>query len=92
MKNAEHKPEAVYTGLKLTFNKGAYKKDRRLRYTAIAAVKADIDYSLTDAALRYLLPFKDDEVEALFIGIISDNDKYERYGQTAVDFWEDETD
>ena len=92
MKKADNKLEAVCTGLKLAFRKGAYNKDRRLRNTAIAAAEAEINYPLTAAALRYLLPFKDDEVEALFIGIITDNDKYKRYGQTAADYWEDETD
>jgi hypothetical protein len=47
-------------------------------------------YVLTAAALRYLLMFDDDsDVEKVFVDIISDAEEYERYGDIAVDYWQD---
>ncbi|MBQ8967305.1 hypothetical protein [Ruminococcus sp.] len=81
---------AVYTGLKLIFRRGLFMGDRRLKYAAMACMDHEA-YYLAVAAMRYLMMFRgDEEVEDRFIGIISDADKYERLGDTAVDFWEDE--
>lgn len=78
--------------LRLLLEKAAFENDMRLKYTAMSAYSLDECYSLSADALRYLIQFRNDtEVEELFIRIISDESKYDRFGHIAAAYWEDES-
>ena len=78
-------------GLKMMFLKAFTDKDPALKKAAFAVIREEYDYDLVSTALKYLLLFREDsEVEAVCIDIISDGEKYDRYGHIAIDHWEDE--
>lgn len=77
--------------LKLLLEKARRDGDRSLKEVAFEIVRTHFrGYVLTAAALRYLLMFDDDsDVEKLFIDIIADSEEYERFGDIAVDYWQE---
>ena len=89
-RNNREKGEEI-PALRLLLEKARRDGDRSLKETAIEIVRKHFGgYVLTAAALRYLLMFDDDsDVEKVFVDIISDAEEYERYGDIAVDYWQD---
>jgi len=89
-RNNREKGEEI-PALKLLLEKARRDGDRSLKETAIEIVRKHFGgYVLTAAALRYLLMFDNDsDVEKVFVDIISDAEEYERYGDIAVDYWQD---
>ena len=77
--------------LRLMLTKAADDADPVMKKAACAIVREVQDYDLVCSALRYLLMLgEDSDTEQLCTDIISDPEKYDRFGHIAVDYWEDE--
>ena len=89
-RNNREKGEEI-PALRLLLEKAHRDNDKSLKEVAFEIVRTHFGgYVLTAASLRYLLMFDNDsDVEKVFVDIISDADDYERYGDIAVDYWED---
>ena len=87
----DNRDKSTYVAMRLMFKRAENMGDKRLKTAAMAAFKLDCEYMLSADALKYLRILGDDrEVEDLFVSIISDVELYERFGNIAADFWEDE--
>ncbi|MBO4866108.1 MAG: hypothetical protein J5582_05995 [Ruminococcus sp.] len=77
--------------IKLMLIKAEREGDRSLKELAAEIVRTRFGgYVLVAAALMYLLMFNDDcDVEKMFVDIISDADDYKRFGDIAVNYWQD---
>lgn len=89
-RNNHEKGEEI-PALRLLLEKAHRDNDKSLKEVAFEIVRTHFGgYVLTAAALRYLLMFDNDsDVEKVFVDIISDAEEYERYGDIAVDYWQD---
>ena len=89
-RNNREKGEEI-PALRLLLEKAHRDNDKSLKEVAFEIVRTHFGgYVLTAAALRYLLMFDNDsDVEKVFVDIISDAEEYERYGDIAVDYWQD---
>ena len=89
-RNNREKGEEI-PALRLLLEKAHRDNDKSLKEVAFEIVRTHFGgYVLTAATLRYLLMFDNDsDVEKVFVDIISDAEEYERYGDIAVDYWQD---